>query len=127
MVKEEVERRKLPELLRFNNGNQVKNKEDWEKRKNEIKKILNEEEYGYFPEKHLPISIEVLEEDANRYCRGTAIFRKILLTLNLNEEKVAFPVNIAIPKQNKSCPAFVYISFYDSFPNKYLPVEEICD
>lgn len=127
MIKEELERRKLPELLRFNNGNQVKNQEEWEKRKKEIKKILSEEEYGFFPDKHLSINDEVLEEDANRYCRGTVVFRRILLTLNFNEEKISFPVNIAIPKQNKSCPAFIYISFTDSFPNKYLPVEEICD
>lgn len=127
MIKEELETRKLPELLRFNNGNQVRNKEDWEKRKDEIKRILCEEEYGYFPKEHVPISIKVLEEDVNSFCRGTAIFRKILLTLNFNEEKVSFPVNISIPKQNKPSPTFLYISFYESFTNKHLPVEEICD
>lgn len=127
MIKEELEKRGLPELLKFNNGKEVKNKEDWEKRKNEIKKILNEEEYGYFPEKHVPISIELLDEDAERYCRGTAIYRKVLLTLNFNEEKLSFPINIAIPKKHKPCPAFLYISFDNLFPNKYLPIEEICD
>ncbi len=40
MIKEELKRRKLPELLKFNNGKKVKNIEDWEKRKNEIKSIL---------------------------------------------------------------------------------------
>lgn len=127
MIKEELKKRKLPELLKFNNGKEVKNKEDWEKRKNEIKKILNEEEYGDFPEEHVPISIELLDEDTERYCRGTAIFRKVLLTLNFKKERLSFPVNIAIPKQNKPCPAFLYISFQNLFPNKYLPVEEICD
>lgn len=127
MIKEELEKRGLPELLKFNNGKEVKNKEDWEKRKNEIKKILNEEEYGYFPEKHVPISIELLDEDAERYCRGTAIYRKVLLTLNFNEEKLSFLINIAIPKKHKPCPAFLYISFDNLFPNKYLPIEEICD
>ena len=37
MIKEELKKRNLPELLKFNNGKEVKNKEDWEKRKNEIK------------------------------------------------------------------------------------------
>lgn len=126
MIKKELEKRKLPELLKFNDGNRVKNKEDWEKRKFEIKNILSEEEYGYFPKEHVPISIKLLEEDS-KYCGNTAIFQKILLTMKFNEESFSFPVCIAIPKKNKPCPAFLYISFYDSFPNKYLPVEEICD
>lgn len=127
MIKEELEKRRLPELLKFNNGKTVKNKEEWKKRKNEIKKILQEEEYGYFPEKHLPITMKLLEEDTKKYCRGTVIFKKVLLTLNDKEETYSFPVNIAIPKQSIPCPAFLYISFYNSFPNKYLPVEEVCD
>lgn len=127
MIEEELKERKLPELLKFNNGGMVKNKEDWENRRKEIKKILNEEEYGYFPKEHVPISVQILEEDINGYCGGTAIFRKILLTLNFEKEKFSFPVQISIPKKDKPCPAFLYISFYDSFPNKYLPVEEISD
>lgn len=126
MIKEELERRKLPELLKFNNGEKIKDKVDWEKRRSEIKDILCKEEYGYFPSKHVPISVELIESD-DKYCRGTVIFRKILLTLHLEKGKFSFPVNVAIPKKNNSCPAFLYISFYDSFPNKYLPVEEICD
>lgn len=49
MIKEELEKRKLPKLLKLNDGSIVKNKEEWEKRRNEIKNILSEEEYGYFP------------------------------------------------------------------------------
>ncbi len=127
MIKEDLEKRQLPELLKFNNGKEVKNKEDWKKRKIEIKKILQEEEYGYFPEKHLSITVKLLEEDLKKYCRGTVNFKKILLTLQDKEEKYSFPVDIAIPKKNTPCPVFLYISFHNSFPNKYLPVEEICD
>lgn len=123
---DELERRKLPELLKFNDGSNVKNIEDWEKRRIEIKEILSKEEYGYFPEKRVPINVEVLEED-DKYCRETAIFRKILLTLNFDKGQFSFPVKMSIPKKNEPCPAFLYISFYDEFPNKYLPVEEICD
>lgn len=126
MIKEELEKRKLPELLKFNDGSVVKNKDEWEKRRSEIKNILSEEEYGYFPKQHVPISVKLLEKDL-QYCGGTATFQRILLTLNFDKELFSFPVSIAIPNKNKPCPAFLYISFYDTFPNKYLPVEEICN
>lgn len=126
MLEKELEKRELPELLKLNNDTAIKSLMDWEKRKNEIRELLSMEEYGYFPEKHVPISIEVLEED-DKYCRRTAIFRKILLTLHLKDGKFSFPVKMSIPYKNKVSPAFLYISFYDEFPNKYLPVEEICD
>ena len=130
MIKEELEKRKLPELFRFNNGEKIKDKIDWEIRRNEIKNILCKEEYGYFPSEHVPISVKIIDEENkenDRFCRGTVFFRKILLTLRLGKEQFSFPVNVAIPRKNKTCPAFLYISFCDSFPNKYLPVEEICD
>lgn len=127
MIKEELEKRKLPELLKFNNGEKVKSEKEWERRKQEIKKILMEEEYGYFPEKRVPISAEILEENKERYCRGTVIYRKILLTLNFGKERFSFPVKMAIPKKDKKISAFIYISFRESFPDEYLPVEEICD
>lgn len=127
MIREEIENRNLPELFEFNNGNRVQSIDDWEKRRDEIKKILSEEEYGFFPKSHVPISVKVLEEDSDRYCRGRVIYKRVLLTLNFGSEEFSFPVCIAIPKQSRPCPAFLYVSFYDSFPNKYLPVEEICD
>lgn len=127
MIREEIENRNLPELFEFSNGNKVQSLDDWKKRRVEIKKILCEEEYGLFPKSHVPISVKILEEDSERYCRGKVVYKKILLTLNFESEEFSFPVCIAVPKQNRPCPAFLYVSFYDSFPNKYLPVEEICD
>lgn len=125
-IKQELIKRRLPEILKLNNGDIVKNKEQWKKRREEIKQILSEEEYGNFPTEHLKMEAELIEQD-NNYCGGTVTLKKIVLTLKSNEDNFSIPIKIAVPKLNKPCPAFLYIDFYDDFPNKYLPVEEICD
>lgn len=126
MIKEDLENRNLPNFFKFNNNELVKNEKDWENRKSEIKQILCNEEYGYFPENHVPITTKLLNEDIH-YCGGNATLKKLLLTMHLKQGTFSFPINIAIPKNIVPCPAFLYISFYREFPNKYLPVEEICD
>lgn len=126
MIDTDLKKRNLPDLLKFNDGKYVKNIKDFEKRKNEIREILCKEEYGYFPKEHFSITAKILEENLN-YCGSSAIYKKVLLTLNIKKCKFSFPIDIAIPKLNKPCPAFLYISFTNEFPNKYLPVEEICD
>lgn len=125
MIKEDLEKIDLPYLLTFNNKEKVKDKEDWKIRREEIKEIISKEEYGYFPKEHARISWKTLEED-NDYCRGTAIFRKVLITMHM-EEKFSFPIKIAIPKIKEKCKAFIYIDFHEEFPNKNLPVNEICN
>lgn len=125
MIKEDLEKIKLPDLLTFNNGQTIKNKEEWEKRREEIKEIISREEYGYFPKEHARISWKIIEEDDN-YCGGTAIFRKVLITMHMKED-FSFQIKIAIPKIEEKCKTFIYIDFHEEFPNKNLPVNEICD
>lgn len=125
MIEKDLEKINLPDLLTFNNGQTVKNKKDWEKRSSEIKEIICSEEYGHFPKEHVNITSKVLEED-NDYCGGTAVFRKVLITMHL-EEDYSFSIKIAIPKLKEKCKTFIYIDFHEEFPNKNLPVNEICD
>lgn len=127
MLEKEIEKLKLPDLFQFNNGDKVKTVEDWEKRRKEIKEILCNEEYGNLVKsKHFPINYEIISED-DKYCGAKFIYREVLLTIDLEFGKYSFPLRIAIPKKVSPCPAFLYLSFHTEFPNKYLPVEEICD
>ena len=123
---QELETRKLPDLLRFNDGSKVVSKKDWEKRKEEIEKILCEDEYGFFPKEYLKIATNNIKSELD-YCGGKATFNKEELTLYNNNFKFKFPINVAIPNDDKNHPVFVYIDFYNEFPNKNLPVEEILD
>lgn len=126
MIIEQLKERNLPELLKFNNGKVVENIEQWQERRKEIKNILSEEEYGYFPKEHFKLDYSVLEEN-NNYCAGNAIYKKIELTLSKDNESFSFPIDMAIPKKETVCPLFIYMDFYDAFPSRYVPVEEICD
>ena len=125
-IKEELKNRNLPQLLTFNNGKKVKNIKDWEIRRQEIKQILINEEYGCPFKKHLKIKSTNLTTDTN-YFGGTTIFRREEISLYINKNVFSFPIQIAIPKKNAPVPAFIYLDFYREFPNRNLPVEEICD
>lgn len=126
MIREALEIRNLPDVFQFNGGGKVTSREDWEKRRIEIKQLLCREEYGGFPEKHIPIEVETVSEDQN-YCGGTAVLKNIRCTLNFGEKTFPLPITLALPKREAACPAFLYLDFNREFPNKYLPVEEICD
>ena len=126
MLEEELEKLKLPELLKYNN-NTICNIDEWKKRREEIKDILCREEYGDLVKyKHVPITYEILKED-DKYCGAKFIYRHVLIKMHLDNGEYSFPLRISIPKTNKKCPAFLALSFYPEFPNKFLPVEEICD
>ncbi len=125
MENKSIDRLLLPDVLKFNNGKEVISLEDWNLRKEEIKEIISKEEYGYFPNKHYKISSKIIKEDEN-YCGGTAIYREVLLTIHMDDD-FSFGIKVAIPKSKDKCKAFIYLDFYNTFPNKNLPVNEILD
>ena len=58
-VEKNAEERKVPSILTFNDGTPVNTAEDFELRREEIKILLQEHEYGYIPKK--PDHLEVKE------------------------------------------------------------------
>ncbi len=62
MLKEELEDLELPDILKSNTGSYVKNIQEWEKRREEIKEILCQEEYGYLiKNKHVLITTKLIK------------------------------------------------------------------
>ena len=125
-TKETLANRNIPELMKLKSGKKVKKIADWEKRREEIKKILQEEEYGYIPPKPDHLDVEVSEAVAN-FCAGKCQRKNLTFTATIGEKKFSFPVVSAIPKSNGKVPAFVFINFTPAVPDKYLPSEELCD
>jgi len=118
--------RNLPELMKLNSGKQINNHFDFERRREEIKTILQEEEYGYIPPRPDHLSVELENEDSN-FCAGKCIRRDLTFTVTFKEKTFSFPVISSIPKLSGRIPAFIFINFTAQAPDKYLPSEEICD
>jgi hypothetical protein len=127
MLQEELKKRMVPDVLQFNDGRKVVTKDDWAARRKEIIHLLCSQEYGFPPAIPEKWSAEIESEDKN-YCGGTVTLSKIMLNLELREGNYQFPMYSAIPNRvEKKIPAFVHICFRDNIPDKYMPVEEICD
>lgn len=98
----------------------------WEERRKQIIELLCEEEYGFLPKEHDNLTWEVVSEE-ERFCAGKVLLSKVLLTAHFGEDKFTFPVYVSMPSKEGKYPFFVHINFRDCVPDRYLPVEEICD
>ncbi len=117
--------RNLPELMKLNSGKTVKTADDFKLRREEIKKMLQEEEYGYIPKKPDHLSVELISEVL--FCAGKATHKLLKFTVTIGENEFSFPVEAVIPKAEGPHPAFIHIDFMSGVPTKYTPSEEICD
>lgn len=125
-VEKNAAERKVPDILTFKNGKPVKTASDFEKRREEIKALLQEHEYGYIPEKPEHLRVEVISTD-NVFCAGKAPLSTLKFTVTIGEKEFSFPVYAVIPKKPGKHPAFVHINFRPNVPDKYMPSEEIVD
>ncbi len=92
----------------------------------EIKRILCENEYGFFPATPNKLSARLLSKDEN-FCAGKAELYTYLLTASVYGAEVCFPFVFCTPKTGGQKRTAVYLSFENAVPNKYLPAEEIVD
>ncbi|MEN2280851.1 acetylxylan esterase [Algoriphagus sp. SE2] len=68
----------LPDPLIFDNGDEVKSKKDWEKRRMEIKEHFAREIYGRIPENTPSVSWEIIEEKDSLFGETPARFKKLI-------------------------------------------------
>ena len=125
-VQDILNERMIPDALKLRSGRAVKSIADFEKRRRELKKILENEIYGTMPPKPDHLTVNIVSED-EVFCAGKAPLRKYNAVCSFGEEEIAIPFYAVIPKSDKPLPAFVHINFRDSVPDKYMPTEEICD
>lgn len=118
--------RKIPEILKFESGKEVKTLSDFEKRRSEIKELLQNHIYGKFPDEPEHLDVK-LEKCNNSFCAGKAPLTTLRFTVKVNGESFSFPVYSVIPREKKNMPAFVLINFRSDVPDKYLPSEELAD
>ena len=104
----------------------VKSAADFEKKKEKIKKLLSDRQYGEIPGK--PDHMFVDENDIHEnFAAGKAIRRNLTFRFEMNGKSFSFPAMSVIPKSTEKCPAFVFMSFDGGEANKYMPTEEIVE
>lgn len=115
----------LPELLRFADGSAVTGN-NWEKRRQELVRILAEQVYGQMPDRPA-VSWEIQKNGNGEDLGGKAEHLQANISLETPGGLFTFPLNIWLPKAVKKPPLILQISFYSQAPNRYFPLEEICD
>lgn len=126
-VCEQLKRRRLPDVLSFEDGRKVENKEMWLERRAEISEILQHNYCGYEPPIKPQVTGIVTKEDNRTAFAGKALYQKIDIQCKLSTGSFTFPCHFVKPKNIAKPPVFVYLSFSDSFVDELLPVEEIID
>lgn len=83
-------------------------------------RILQEQEYGYLPEKPTSLHWQVQENLVKNFCAGKAVLHKITFTCELGEKSFSFPVHPCLPTVQGKRPFFIRISFRQTSAKHFL-------
>lgn len=97
---------------------------DWEKRRPEIKAILEQNEYGAIPPAITPT---VKVEQKKLFFAGKGYMEDLTFSFEKDGESFSFPAKLIYPVEEKKYPFFVFANFTPAVPDKYFPAEEIID
>jgi hypothetical protein len=120
-----LEERKLPDILTTKRGKKVKNPRDYEKRREELKRIVCENIYGNLPPKPDHFRVETRSEKL--HFAGKAYLRECEAICTYGDKEFSFPFKEAIPIKAEKSPVFIHISFRSEMSHHYRPAEEIID
>jgi hypothetical protein len=115
-----------PELLRFENGDPVKNATEWRARREEILNILRREVYGSSPISPEKVEGEIISNNAV-CCSGHACLQRIKISFETDKGIFSFPFNLFLPHFDTPVPIFVLLNFRPDVYDMYYPAEEIID
>lgn len=108
-IKAELEKRKLPELLRFNSGKLLMSSDEWKDRRNEIKEILLDNLWGRKPDWHENVTGYILDSEYTPEKKG--ISSRIRLDVMTDSGEFSFEFDLIKPINRTNVPVFVHIAF----------------
>lgn len=124
MIEKLLQDRKLPSLLKMEDGRTV-TRELWPERRKEILRLLAENEYGFTPEAPAEVQAEVLQSARAYAGKGTE--ERIRLTFETGRGPFSLEFTMVLPNVGQPVPLALHINFRDLCPDRYLPTEEILD
>lgn len=125
MLNELLTERKLPDLLGIG-GERIRTAEEFDTRRADIRRLLENEEYGVLPPKPDHFAVTKVS-DYPPFCRGSATLTHYTAEVTMDGQVFSFPFYAAVPKREKPVPAFVFINFRSQVPDFYCPLEEVMD
>jgi hypothetical protein len=111
MLSELIKKRALPPLLH----------------REEMLKLLLNEEYGNPVPKPDSIEFSVRENTRAHFCAGKAFLDLIDVRVAFGDKSFSFPVKLSRPCADGRHPLFIHINFRDAVPDLYMPTEELID
>ncbi len=93
----------------------------------EMLRILQEEEYGFLPAKPDSVSFTVQSNTVSNFCAGKAVLSKVTAICKTGDKEFSFPFYATVPTSGGKHPFFVHINFRDLVPDRYMPTEELVD
>lgn len=125
MIREELNKRNLPDLFLMPNGKRITNREEWEQIARPYwRELILREEYGQsLPVVTPVVSVQQKESDF----AGKATWQEVNFTFEVNGNTHTVPTQLIYPKDVENIPFFIYLDFYQTIPSEFLPVEEIID
>jgi len=97
------------------------------KSRDEMIKILLDEEYGHLPSTEYKVSVSEPKVIERRYHVGTAVHSQVNMTVSSAYGEHTFTVNRVLHTDGKKRPFFVLLNFSSAVPDKYYPTEEIAE
>lgn len=125
-VFQEIEKRNVPSVFALQNGETVKSVEDWNVRKQEIKKLYLSEVYGDTGLDKGSVKWDVVRR-MDKFIADKATYQYIQVTYQSEQGEYQFPFHLTMPKGVEKAPVFLYLSFDASPFNACMPLEEIID
>ncbi len=93
----------------------------------EMKKTLLDNEYGYLPEVPYEVSVSKPTSVEKRYCCYTGEHSTVEMTVSSPYGSHTFTVNRLLYHDQMAHPLIVFMNFSPNVPDKYYPLEEIAD
>ncbi|MFO8017505.1 MAG: hypothetical protein R6U96_02620 [Promethearchaeia archaeon] len=100
----------LPDPFVFNNGTYVETETDWSARREEIKQLLLDEEYGHMPGRPDAIEAELTDLKERDDDSILAQVNLSIIPFNDSDTKIELPVDLYIPKGEGPFPTLVKVS-----------------
>ena len=97
------------------------------KSREEMLKILQEEEYGFLPPAPEKLTFTREENVIPNFCAGKAPCDRITAHCRINGRDFSFPFDTVIPVKGEKLPFFIHINFRPDNPDRYMPTEELID